>query len=86
MKRASAIMLVVLILLAASSVVADELRLRNGAVVTGSFVGGDTRSVRFIGADGNLNTYSVGDIESLRFVTTPTAVAPLAPTAPQPQP
>ncbi len=86
MKRASAIMLVVLILLAASSAVADELRLRNGAVVTGSFVGGDTRSVRFIGADGNLNTYAVGDIESLRFVTAPTAVAPLAPTAPQPQP
>jgi hypothetical protein len=86
MKRASATMLVVLILLAASAAVADELRLRNGAVITGSFVGGDTRSVRFIGADGNLNTYAVGDIESLRFVTTPTAVAPLAPAAPQPQP
>lgn len=80
MKRASAIMLVVLILLAASAAIADELRLRNGAVLTGSYVGGDTRSIRFIGADGNLNTYAVGDIESLHFVTAAAVAAP----APQP--
>jgi len=52
---------------------ADELRLRNGSVVSGSFVGGDTRSVRFIGPDGNVQTYSVGDVESVSFVTTPMA-------------
>lgn len=53
--------------------VADELHLRNGSVVNGSFVGGDTRSVRFIGPDGDVQTYSVGDVESISFVTTPQA-------------
>ena len=60
---------------------ADELRLRSGSVITGSFVGGDTRSVRFIGPDGTVKTYSVGDVASIDFVTTAT-MAPMAPTAP----
>ena len=59
---------------------ADELHLRNGAVISGSFVGGDTRSVRFIGPDGDVLTYSVGDVKSISFVTTP--MAPMAPAAP----
>ncbi|MCY4587069.1 MAG: hypothetical protein OXB98_13620 [Bryobacterales bacterium] len=57
----------------------DELRLRNGAVITGSYVGGDTRSVRFIGPDGNVQTYSVDDVASIHFVTTATSLAPAAP-------
>ncbi len=61
---------------------ADDLHLRNGSVVSGSFIGGDTRSVRFIGPDGNVQTYSVGDVTSISFVTTPTAnMAPAAPTS-----
>ena len=86
MRRASAIAFVVLVTLAASTALADELRLRNGAVLTGSYVGGDARSVRFIGSDGSLQTYSVGDIESLQFLTTPTAVAPAPAPAASPQP
>ena len=58
---------------------ADELHLRTGAVISGSFVGGDTRSVRFIGPDGNVRTYSVDDVASIHFVTTPTATGPAAP-------
>ena len=84
MERASSVLLVMLVLLVVSAAVADELQLRNGAVITGSYVGGDARSIRFIGADANLATYSIGDVESLRFVTAPAAVAPVAPTAPQP--
>jgi hypothetical protein len=61
---------------------ADELRLRSGSVITGSFVGGDTRSVRFIGPDGTVKTYSVGDVASIDFVTTEATMAPMAPTAP----
>jgi len=72
----------VLGLLLAGMALADQLRLRNGAVITGSFVGGDTRSVRFIGPDGTVKTYSVGDIEGIDFVSAPTAMAPAAPVAP----
>ena len=61
---------------------ADELRLRSGSVITGSFVGGDTRSVRFIGPDGTVKTYSVGDVASIDFVTAEATMAPMAPTAP----
>lgn len=61
---------------------ADELHLRNGAVIDGSFVGGDTRSVRFIGPDGDVQTYSVGDVSSISFVSPPQARAwPAASTA-----
>ena len=84
MRRTSAIAFVVLLILAASTAIADELRLQNGAVITGSYVGGDARSIRFIGPDGNLQTYSIGDIASLHFLISPTAAAP-AP-APSPQP
>ena len=58
---------------------ADELRLHNGTTVTGSFVGGNTRSVRFIGDDGELRTYSVVDIESIHFRSTASAAVPSAP-------
>lgn len=61
---------------------ADEVRLRNGAVITGSYIGGDTRSVRFIGPDGNVQTYSVDDVASIHFITAPTAAAPAPPAAP----
>lgn len=59
-----------------SLALADELRLRTGAVITGSYAGGDTRSVRFIGPDGNVQTYSVDDVASIHFVTASTAAAP----------
>ncbi|MDA1314166.1 MAG: hypothetical protein O2968_12575 [Acidobacteria bacterium] len=69
-------------LLLTGTAVADELHLRSGSVITGSFVGGDTRSVRFIGPEGTVRTYSVGDVASIDFVTAPTAMAPTAPLAP----
>ena len=60
---------------------ADELHLRTGAVITGSYVDGDTRSVRFIGPHGNVQTYSVDDVASIHFVTASTSSAPAAASA-----
>ena len=40
---------------------ADELHFTNGSVVSGTYVGGDARSVRFMDSAGNLQTYPVGE-------------------------
>ena len=61
---------------------ADQLILHNGAVVTGTYVGGDARSVHFVGPDGNVQTYAVGNVSSIRFATPPTAAHPAVPVAP----
>ena len=65
---------------------ADELILHNGAVVTGTYVGGDARSIRFIGESGNVETYPVGDVSVIRFATPPTAAVPAAPPVPAARP
>ena len=61
---------------------ADELILHNGAVVTGTYVGGDARSIRFIGESGNVETYAVGDVSSIRFAPPPPAAHAAVPVAP----
>ena len=79
MHRTSVVLCLVTLLSTTALLRADELRLHNGTTVTGSFVGGNTRSVRFIGTDGELRTYSVGDIESIHFLSTASAAVPYAP-------
>ena len=79
MHRTSVVLCLVTLLSTTALLRADELRLHNGTTVTGSFVGGNTRSVRFIGDDGELRTYSVGDIESIHFLSTASAAVPYAP-------
>ena len=54
----------------------DQLILHNGTVLEGTYLGGDARSVRFIGPDGNVQTYSVGDVLRIGFGTPPTTAAP----------
>jgi hypothetical protein len=63
---------------------ADRLRLVNGAVIEGTYLGGDTRSVKFMGPDGTLKTYSVGDVAAIEFVGTAAAAAPAPAPAPAP--
>jgi len=56
----------VLVLVVSALGLADTLTLRNGQVLNGDYVGGDARHVKFAVGD-RVDTYSVDDVESLRF-------------------
>lgn len=56
----------VLVLAVSAFGLADTLTLRNGQVLNGDYVGGDARHIKFAVGD-RVDTYSVDDIESLRF-------------------
>ena len=66
---------------------ADTLELKNGQTVDGTFIGGDTRTIRFLDSSGNVATYSVADVARISFVSGATAaVAPAPAPAPRPAP
>lgn len=46
---------------------ADTLRLKNGTRVEGTYLGGDSRQVRFVGPDGASKTYSLSDVSGIEF-------------------
>jgi hypothetical protein len=81
-----AILLAVFATVAVSS--ADTLRLRSGVTVEGTFLGADTRQIKFLGPDGQPKTYSLTEVESITFAEmsgTPAAAnRPPAPVAAPP--
>lgn len=62
---------------------ADMIRLKNGAEIEGTFLGGDTRTVRFLGPDGSPASYSINDVATIEFGSAPVA-APAPAAAPAP--
>lgn len=60
---------------------ADQLVLANGDLVSGNYIGGDPRSVRFMGSDGSVQSYSVSDVAFIRFGGSVATAAPQAPVA-----
>jgi len=76
--------IVILCLLVAASGLADDLHLKDGRVIHGMFVSGDTRSVRF-DVNGNVQNFSLSDVDSIQFESAATSDANAAP-APQPPP
>ena len=69
-------------LLLTALLAADTLRLKNGTRVGGTYLGGDTRQVKFLQADGDMKTYNVSDIAGIDFSTEETAAPAVAPAAP----
>lgn len=53
---------------------ADTVQLRDGRRVDGTFMGGDTREVRLLDADGKVQSFNIGDVETIRFKS-PTVTA-----------
>jgi hypothetical protein len=79
--------ILLLLTMAAAALSADTLILRNGTKVEGTFIDGGNHAIRFA-AGSQINSYSLSDIESIRFGTAqagdaPPAAAPAAPSKPQ---
>jgi hypothetical protein len=57
---------------------ADSLRLKNGQTVDGTFLGGDSREVKFLQSNGSVKNYPVSEVTTISFgdsemaVTAPT--------------
>jgi hypothetical protein len=60
----------------------DTLHLRSGQTLEGTFLGADTRQIKFLGPDGQPKTYALTDVEAITFVSTPAAPAPPPPPKP----
>ncbi len=75
--------LVVCFLLSTIHPLADDLYLKNGRRVEGTFLGGDSRTVRFLRQDGQVGSFSISDVESIVFGT---QAGPAASRAPVPDP
>jgi hypothetical protein len=64
---------------------ADDLYLKSGRRVEGTFLGGDSRTVRFLLQDGQVGSFAITDVESIIFGTQAGSAASSAP-APAPVP
>ena len=65
------------ILLGMSSLlIADVLRLSNGDIVEGTYLGGNSRSVKFLDSEGNVRTYEISEVDGIRFRSGVSAEAP----------
>ena len=65
-----------LVLGLSSLLMADVLRLQNGDVIEGTYLGGTSRTVKFIDSEGNVNTYDVSAVDGVRFRSGTSAEAP----------
>ena len=62
---------------------ADDLYLKSGRKVEGTFLGGDSRTVRFLLQDGQVGSFAITDVESIIFGTQAGSAASTVP-APAP--
>jgi hypothetical protein len=78
---------VLIAFLGVGSLAADTVQLRSGRRVEGTFIGGDSRQIRLLGSDGNVQSIDITSIESIRFGTPAAAqAAPPAPARVTPRP
>ena len=57
----------VIFLLSTISSLADVLHLQGGGTVEGTFVGGDSRTVRFLRQDGQLESFAITDVDNRKM-------------------
>ena len=82
MRRQESLLLLALAAVLTLPAAADTLRLNNGSEHEGTFLGGDARTIRFLDSAGNVRSYSIGDVDGIRFGSAQTS-APVAPQAPR---
>jgi len=81
-KSTFVLLLVALVFVVAAN--ADTLRLRSGNTIEGTFLGADTRQIKFLGPDGQPKTYALTDVETITFAAT--SAPPTPAPAPPPKP
>src|SRR5688572_10395999 len=81
MSKQVALLALSLACLSAQAARADTLTLRNGAVLQGSFAGGDAQKLVFVSADGT-REIPTADLKSLIFSAAPKAPPPIPPPLP----
>ncbi len=78
----------VMLVAVAAGLAADTIRFRDGRRVEGTYIGGDSRQIRYIGADGNVQTADITEIEAITFgrpsasAAAPTSTVPARAAAP----
>lgn len=65
--RSSSVFALLAALLVALAASGDTLRLKNGAVIEGTFLGGDARTIRFLGPDGTPKQHPITDVAAIEF-------------------
>ena len=85
MRHQMSLLVTVFFLFSTLTTFADILHLRDGRKVEGTFLGGDSRTVRFILQDGQVESFAITDAESIIFGTQAGSAASSAP-APAPTP
>ena len=78
----AALALSILVPIAALVVRADSLRLRDGVTVHGTLLGADSRELRFLTEEGEIQTYQIGNVNSVVFAPSAES-APEEPAAPE---
>lgn len=68
----------------AATASADTLRLKDGSTVDGTFLGGDSREVKFLSSNGSVKSYSVNEVAAIGFGDEPVSAGVSAPSAPKP--
>jgi hypothetical protein len=58
---------------------ADTIQLRDGRRVEGTYLGGDTRQVKLLDADGKLQSFDIGDVDTIRFKSSAVTASTEAP-------
>ena len=69
----------VLTLTAVVSLDADRIRLRSGGTIEGMFIGGDSKAVRMLLADGTISEVKTENAVAVEFSPRPPAAPPPAP-------
>src|SRR5689334_7418115 len=73
---------VLLVVATSVSLAADRVRLRSGKIVTGMFIGGDSKSIRVLLDNGQVSEVPLDDAVAVEFSARKPAAAP----APVPEP
>jgi len=85
MRYQVSLLFIVFFLFSTLTAFADILHLRDGRKVEGTFLGGDSRTVRFLLQDGQVGSFAITDAESIIFGTQVGSAASSVP-APTPTP